>query len=252
MTTLYGDDQDDIFNIRDMDGRVNVRGDAHNDTVNVTDIAPLLPVGSRTLPTGSIDAIDALLDVDGGSGTLDIMNVDDSRADASNDKVGTLTYNTIRGLDLDVGIDYLDLEELNIWLGFGDNTFHINSTHSGETTVDTAQGEDTVNVNDASGLLTINTEEDNDVINVRATSLNSEVRINGHEGLDTINLSDTSPSLPAAYPASLPPPAADSIGNIDGIDGLIVVMVVLKWAVVLNSIRLMWMIQLIPMTRRAH
>ena len=60
-------------------------------TRNVTSVAPTLPAGPRTTPTGSIDAINALLDVDGGAGTLDTLNVDDSAAARSNDKTGTLT-----------------------------------------------------------------------------------------------------------------------------------------------------------------
>ena len=88
-----------------------------------------------------------------------------------------------------------------------------------------AQGEDTVNVNDASGLVTVNTEQQNDIINVRATSLNSELRINGQEGNDTINLSDASPSRPADYTSTpqAPAPAAEQVGKIDAIDGLVVI-----------------------------
>ena len=222
-STLNGNGGGDVFNVHAMDGPVDVRGGAGSDTVNVTDIAPTLPVLARTTPNGSIDSINGLLDVDGGGGALDVMNVDDSRAAAANNKTGTLTATTLRGLELDVGIDYLALEELNIWLGFGANTFHINSTPGGETTLNTADGGDTVNVNGASGLVTVNAEQGDDVVNVRATNLGSELRINGHEGLDTINLSDDSPTLPAPYPAVLPPPAADSIGNIDAIDGLVVI-----------------------------
>ena len=221
VSTLNGADGADIFNVHDMDGRVNVRGGADNDTVNVTDEAPDLPTGARTTPIGSIDEIDALLDVDGGTGLGDVMNVDDSLDVGTAD--GTLTATTLRGLELNVGINYLGLEELNIWLGIGDNTFDIDGTHAGETTLNTAEGADTINVNDASGLVTVNAEQGDDVINVRATGLGSELRINGHEGLDTINLSDLSPTLPAPYPAVLPPPAAASIGNIDGIDGLVVI-----------------------------
>ena len=223
VSTLNGDAGNDIFNIRGMDGTVNVRGGADSDTVNVTDIAPTLSSGARTTPTGSIDGINALLDVDGGTGVLDILNVDDSRALASNNKTGTLTATTLRGLDLEIGIDYLSLEQLNIWLGFGNNIFDINSTHATTTTVNTAQGADIVNINNASGLLTVNAEEGADTINVRGTSLGSEVRINGQEGNDTINLSDTSPTLPTAYPAIQTPPAAQTVGNIDTINGWILI-----------------------------
>ena len=77
--------------------------------------------------------------------------------------------------------------------------FTINSTHAGETTVYTAEGADTVYINGASGVLTVNGEQGNDTFDVRATALGSEVRLNGQEGADTFNLSDLSPALPAAY-----------------------------------------------------
>jgi len=202
VSTVHGDAGNDTVNVRAMNGAVNVYGDADSDTVNVTDLAPLLPAGPRTTPTGSIDAINALLAVDGGGGLLDVLNVDDSRAAASNHKTGTLTATTLRGLELEVGIDYLALEKLNLWLGFGNNVFDINGTHATETTVHTAQGTDTVNINDARGLLTVNAEQDDDTINVRGTSLGSEARINGQEGADTFNLT--------------------AAGTIDAIDGLIV------------------------------
>ncbi len=226
-STLNGNGGDDVFNVHAMDGPVNVRGGAGSDTVNVTDRAPVLPavlpLGTRTTPNGSIDRINALLDVHGGDGALDVMNVDDSRAAAANNKTGTLTATRLSGLELDVWIDYLALEELNIWLGFGANTFHIDSTHETETTLNTAEGGDTINVNGASGLVTVNAEQGDDFVNVRATDVDSELRINGHEGLDTINLSNLSPTLPAPYPAVLQPPAAGSIGNIDAIGGLVVI-----------------------------
>ena len=69
----------------------------------------------------------------------------------------------------------------------------------------------------------MNGEEDADTFDVRATGLGSEVHLNGQEGDDTFNLSDLSPALPAAYPATLPPPAATTSGKIDSIDGLVVI-----------------------------
>ncbi|WP_157100266.1 hypothetical protein [Rhodoplanes sp. Z2-YC6860] len=221
-STLNGDAGDDVFNVRAMNGPVDVNGGADNDTINVADKAPLLPAGPRTTPTGTIDDINALLNVDGGGGTLDALNIDDSAA-ATNDKSGTLTDDTLSGLELEVPIHYLGLEKLSIWLGSGANTFTINSTHAGETTVYTAKGNDTVYINGASGLLTVNGEEGDDTFDVRATGLGSEVHLNGQEGSDTFNLSDLSPALPAAYPATLPPPAATTSGKIDSINGLVVI-----------------------------
>ncbi|MBT6144559.1 MAG: hypothetical protein HOH74_03955, partial [Gemmatimonadetes bacterium] len=214
-STLNGDGGDDVFNVRAMDGRIDIRGGDGSDTVNVSDEAPRLPVGARTLPTGSIDRINALLDVDGGDGPgEDVLNVDDSRASSANHKTGTLTPTSLRGLELDSGIDYVGLENLNIWLGSGDNTFDINDTHAGETTLKSSAGADTVNVNDASGILRVDAEQDDDVVNVRATGLQSSLVINAHEGEDTVNISSKSPSTPS--------PAA-TVGSIDGIDGAVAV-----------------------------
>ena len=109
----------------------------------------------------------------------------------SNNKTGTLTATSLTGLELEAGISYANLDALNIWLGFGNNVFTINGTHpTTATTLYTAQGTDTVNINDAGGLLTVNGEQGADIFNVRATSLGSKVRLNGQEDDDTFNLSD--------------------------------------------------------------
>jgi Ca2+-binding RTX toxin-like protein len=213
ISTLNGDAGNDVFNIRAMNGPVNVRGGADSDTINVSSLAPTLPPGPRTTATGSIDAINAPLDIDGGDGLLDTLNVDDSAAAASNNKTGTLTATALTGLELEASFTYANLDALNIWLGFGNNVFTINSTHPATaTTLYTAQGTDTVNINGAGGLLTVNGEQGADTFNVRATSLGSEVRLNGQEDNDTFNLSDAAPALPAA----------NTSGKIDSIDGLVV------------------------------
>ena len=137
ISTLNGDAGNDVFNVHAMNGTVNVNGGADNDTVNVGSDAPTLP----TVPTnqvGTIDSINGLLTVNGGTGT-DVLNVDDLDP-AVTDKTGTLTASTLRGLALEQGIDYSQLETLNIWLATGDNTFNITSTHGGSTIVNTAEG----------------------------------------------------------------------------------------------------------------
>ena len=211
---------DDVFNVRAMNGPVDVHGGADNDTVNVGSDAPSC-LTAPTTPAGTIDDINALLTVDGDDGT-DVLNIDD---------LDPATDNKSRHADRDFadrprtrGPDhYLGLEKLSIWLGSGANTFTINSTHAGETTVYMAEGNDTVYINGASGVLTVNGEEGNDTFNVQATGLGSQVHLNGQEGNDTFNLSDLAPALPAAYPATLPPPAATTSGKIDSINGLVVI-----------------------------
>jgi Ca2+-binding RTX toxin-like protein len=220
VATLNGDAGNDTINVRAMNGTVNANGGDDTDTINVGSVAPTLP-GAPTDQQGTVDAINGLLTVNGGNGS-DTLNVDDSVPAVAN-KSGTLTYNTLGGLALEHDIGYSQLENLNIWLATGDNSFTISSTHTGATTLSTALGNDTVNVDGASGTLTINAEAGSDVVNVRATGLGSQTNINGQGGNDTINLSDHSPLLPDAYPMGQTPPAADTEGNIDAIDGLIVI-----------------------------
>ena len=216
---INGDDGNDTVNVRAMNGSVDVNGGDDNDTINVGSIAPALPSLPTTLQ-GNLDAINALLDVNGGDGTSDTLNIDDSNP-RNTAKFGTLTFSTVRGLELEDGFDYTELETINLWLGTGANIFTINSTHDGATTVNTAQGADTVHVNGVSGQLTLNLEEDNDTVNVRATGLGSTVWIKGHGGDDTVNLSDVSPALPAFYQPFMVLQIAERVGSIDGIDGLI-------------------------------
>ena len=121
-----------------------------------------------------------------------------SAAAATINKTGALTGTSLTGLGLEAAINYASLEKLNIWLGFGDNVFTINSTHATETTLNTASGADRIIINNASGLLIVNGEQGNDIFDVRATSLGSDVRLNGQEGADTFNLSDLSPALPTS------------------------------------------------------
>jgi len=216
-TTLNTDGGNDVINVQSIAaGLTTVNTGSDVNTVNVGSTAPNTD--------GNLNAIVGQLVICGQSAD-DTLNLYDKEAGT---ETGNLTATDITGLDLGVGINYNvasdNVETLNIFLGARVDIFNILSTNAATTTtLNTAQGTDTVNINDASGLVTVNTEEDNDIINVLATSLGSEVRVNSHEGDDVINLSDQSPTLPTYYPSVLPPPAADTVGNINGIDGLVVI-----------------------------
>ena len=119
-STLNGDAGNDVFNVRGMNGTVNVNGGADDDSINVGSDAPALP-STPTNQLGTIDSINGLLVVNGGGGT-DALNVDDSDP-AVNNKSGTLTASTLRGLELEQGINYSQMETLSIWLAAGDNIF---------------------------------------------------------------------------------------------------------------------------------
>ena len=105
------------------------------------------------------------------------INIDDS-ANLSTGKAGALTATTLRGLELEAGVDYHDAEDLNIWLGTGTDTFYIDSTHTGTTQLyagdgnnTTNQRDDTIAIRGISGVTTIHGQAGNDsvFVNVRFT-----------------------------------------------------------------------------------
>jgi hypothetical protein len=108
---------------------VDVRGGADSDTINVTSQAPTLPAGPADHGDRQHRRHQRAARRDGGTGALDTLNVDDSAADASNNKTGTLTATALTGLELEASFSYANLDALNIWLGFGNNVFTINGTH---------------------------------------------------------------------------------------------------------------------------
>ena len=74
-----------------------------------------------------------MLRVRGGQdGEDDVMNVDDS-GDASNNS-GRLTATLLTGFGLGTGIDYAELEQLNLALGSGGDELVVESTAAGTMT----------------------------------------------------------------------------------------------------------------------
>ena len=95
---------------------------------------------------------------------VDVINVY-NRNSVSND-IGTLTDTRIYGLGmgpdtviggkaLQGGITYANLEQVNIFLGSGNDTFTVESTHTGSTYISTGAGDDVINVKTISGHTTI-------------------------------------------------------------------------------------------------
>jgi Ca2+-binding RTX toxin-like protein len=192
--TLHGQGGIDTFNIRGMGGSVNVHGDGDNDTINVSDTGPFVPAAGPATRVGSIGNIDGLLVVDGGTG-VDVMNVDDSRAASNNSKTGTLTGTRLSGLDMPLGINYVGLDELNIWLGIAGNVFVVDGTHASiigglaTTTVSTGDGVDLITINDVSDTLTVNGQGGDDLITINGVS--DTLTVNGQGGDDDFNINGT-------------------------------------------------------------
>jgi len=174
--TMNGGDGDDTFNVRSISAVATVNAGSGSDTINV---------GSDT---SNVNEIAALLTVNGNepSSGSDIINVDDTGDTSGN--TGNLTSTQLYGLGMASGITYGTIETLNISLGSGGDTFTIQSTHSGSTTVSTGAGADAIVINGADGTLTVNGQADDDVITVNGTGASSSSTLNGQAGNDTFNI----------------------------------------------------------------
>jgi hypothetical protein len=97
------------------------------------------------------------------------------------------------------GITFSDLEAINIYLGFGNDTFNVaDSLPGGMTTINSGRGSDTLNLTGLNGDLTINGGEDADTFNVHLfSSSTAKVILNGDAGNDTFHFytDGISPSL---------------------------------------------------------
>jgi len=142
--------------------------------------------------------IAALLTVAGGNGAgLDTLNV---TADSAFDQTGTLTATTLRGLRMPEGIDYSELEALNIILGAGNDEFTIDGTHGGTTQLDTAGGADAVYVLATGGATTVNAGDGDDTIHVGSlapdmggtvNAIGGLLNVRGGTGTDSLTVDDS-------------------------------------------------------------
>jgi hypothetical protein len=155
-TTVDTGAGNDRIAVRTVSGATTVLAQAGTDAISVGSNAGFWPDGFVSV-NGTVDGIAAKLTVDGGAGG-DALRLDDTGDTNANN--GTLTVDTIRGLDMPAGVDYTAFEALNIDLGAGDDTFTIESTHaSGDferfTTVEGRGGADRLYVRTISGPTTV-------------------------------------------------------------------------------------------------
>src|SRR5262249_25570165 len=133
---------------------MTVNAGAGDDTITVGSLAPRI-----------VDGISGSLIVNGEGGT-DTLNVEDTGD--TNPNVGTLDATTITGLGMGGSITYGTVETLNIDLGMAGDTFTIEDTFGGTTTVNGNNGNDTINIEAISGATTANGGNDSDTFNVGA------------------------------------------------------------------------------------
>ncbi len=176
-TSLTTDSGGDTINIQTICGATTIHAGSGNDTINVGSLSP-----------ATVNGIAARLTVRGDEGE-DTLNVDDT-GDALGG-TGILSAIELTGLGMPEGIGYETLEHLDIGLGSGGDTFTIEGTHSGTTTLAAGAGSDTVNVRATDAEVTIDAGTDEDTVNIR--TIGAAMTVNAGSGDDTINVGSNAP-----------------------------------------------------------
>ncbi|MDB5299554.1 MAG: type secretion target repeat protein, partial [Phycisphaerales bacterium] len=179
-TVVNGNAGNDALYVQTIAGPTTINGGNGDDTFIVGSTAPAAG--------GNVDAISALLTLNGDSG-VDLLTVDDT-GDTS-DNSGHLTASTITGLDMAVGIAYGTFETLGVNLGTGKDTFTIDSTHAGITNVNGGGNDDTIDVETIAGVTNIAGGAGSDTIYVNQSQstvngLGAVLNLDGQGGADAV------------------------------------------------------------------
>jgi len=173
-TTISTGAGNDIIHIRAVDDAAVYAGEGDDS----------ICIGRLSASVGGLaDGIRGRLAVFGEQGD-DTLSVDDSGDTDPN--IGILTEDTISGLGMTGGITYSTIETLNLNSGSGGDTFTIQNTHAGTTTLTTHAGSDTVHIQDTAGVTTVDTAGGSDTVNVLA--IHAVALINAGDDEDTINI----------------------------------------------------------------
>jgi hypothetical protein len=106
---------------------------------------------------------------------------------ATTNQSATLTSTQLTGLGMAVGITYTKLDHLTVNLGSGNDNVQINSTHTGDTTINAGVGADVMNVQSVAGHTLINTQSGRDTINVGSNQPGLNGIVNNINALLTLN-----------------------------------------------------------------
>ena len=189
-TSIYGNNGTDRISVHSISGATIVDGGAASDYIHV---------GSNAAPTsndlGNLNSISALLTVIGGTADTDVLDIDDS-GDPDDNTDGRLTAGTLTGLGMLSGIHYSGVEDLQVHLGKGNDQLTVVDTHNQRTTIDGNAGNDLFNI----------------------LGIEGTVYVNGDAGGDIFNVSHEAPMLPSNEDDT-----DDVLGNVDQVDGLLVV-----------------------------
>lgn len=139
-----------------------------------------------------LEGVDAPLVINGGTGS-DIVELDDSGETA--DSEGLISNGLVAGLGLAVAVEYDSVEVLKVQLGAGSDRFKINSTQSAEVQLDTAAGNDAIQVESIRSATTIKAGQGDDLIEVGGANqgldmIQGYLSVKGEQGNDVVILND--------------------------------------------------------------
>ncbi|MBT6721705.1 MAG: hypothetical protein HOB20_00600, partial [Planctomycetaceae bacterium] len=163
-TNISANDGDDILQIEEINDNTIVDTGRGSDLVRIGSSASALDEAVRLSASTVHDAVRSRLELHAGTGLWDQVVVYDSGAQAG--RAGAIQSQKITGLGMAGEIIYQDFDFARVILGNQGNAFHVQSTHAGQTEIDTGTGADTVNVQATTGVTYVNTEQGNDVVNV--------------------------------------------------------------------------------------
>lgn len=192
--TLNAGGGSDLIEVGAINGPTIINAGDGSDTINVTPSADG-PVDSRIASAIDSSAINALLTVNGGGAVGDRDELNFTSVFPSVEP-GSLTSTQLTGLQMPEGITYFDLETLNIVLGPAADTFTIESTHVGATTLKTGGEADTVHLVGMSGAVEIDTGPGDDVIHVGnrrglLDTITGTLLVDGGADFDTLNVDNS-------------------------------------------------------------
>src|SRR4029078_8190870 len=130
-------------------------------------------------------------------------------------KACTLKSTTLRGLEMEGGVDYANAEEFNLWLGTGTDGLYIDSTHAGTTNGFMGGGNTTVTQRHETvgGNTTVNQRDDT----IAIKSIGGTTTIHGQGGNDffyvNVAANDNDPAFYAQFQLAVAATANDNLFN---------------------------------------
>ncbi|NOS72615.1 MAG: hypothetical protein HOP33_22175, partial [Verrucomicrobia bacterium] len=173
---IYGNNGNDVINLRTLQGETHVLGGDGDDTINVGSLAPAI--------NGNVNGISGALFISGEAGT-DTTNVDD-RSDTFGN-TGYLTATQLTGLGMAVGITYDTLEFLNIDTGSGDDVFNIRGT-SAVTNISLHDGNEQIYVSSLANVAVGDVRPD--FLSGNLDNINGTLNLNAGAGRHMLFVSD--------------------------------------------------------------